>query len=142
MLCVSQYLVVNMDSGSNNVVIDELNQVRLVNPDVLEDSMRLSNETTTFVDKLTKFDQLVESVASMLSDLGRVADAERLRAMSAQSAAKQSESQRLEERQQLSLQILVHEKQVELERLKVELQQLQRIEAQQSEYLQRLRLPY
>lgn len=76
--------------------------------------------------------------------------------MTAQNAAKQSESQQLEERQQLSVgynscpnlnitlttfQILLHEKQVELERLKVELQELQRLETQQTEYLQRLRLP-
>lgn len=85
--------------------------------------------------------------------------------MSAQNAAKQSESQRLEEKQQLNVcfyplhlisrifysphlmlkaihfQILVHEKQVELERLKIELQELQRLEAQQNEFLQKLRLP-
>uniref|UniRef100_A0A914Z818 Uncharacterized protein n=1 Tax=Panagrolaimus superbus TaxID=310955 RepID=A0A914Z818_9BILA len=128
-----------MDSVGSNIVIDELNQVRLVNPDLTEDAQQLNNETTNFVNKLTRFDELVESIATMLTELGKLADAERLRAMTAQNAAKQSESQLLEERQQLS--ILLHEKQVELERLKVELQELQRLEAQQTEYLQRLRLP-
>uniref|UniRef100_A0AC35FD01 Intraflagellar transport protein 20 n=1 Tax=Panagrolaimus sp. PS1159 TaxID=55785 RepID=A0AC35FD01_9BILA len=128
-----------MDSAGSNIVIDELNQVRLVNPDLTEDAQQLNNETANFVNKLTKFDELVESIASMLTEVGKLADAERLRAMTAQNAAKQSESQLLEERQQLS--ILLHEKQVELERLKVELQELQRLEAQQTEYLQRLRLP-
>uniref|UniRef100_A0AC34GT57 Intraflagellar transport protein 20 n=1 Tax=Panagrolaimus sp. ES5 TaxID=591445 RepID=A0AC34GT57_9BILA len=128
-----------MDSAGSNIVIDELNQVRLVNPDLTEDAQQLNNETSNFVNKLTRFDELVESIATMLTELGKLADAERLRAMTAQNAAKQSESQLLEERQQLS--IMLHEKQVELERLKVELQELQRLEAQQTEYLQRLRLP-
>uniref|UniRef100_A0AC35FJS4 Uncharacterized protein n=1 Tax=Panagrolaimus sp. PS1159 TaxID=55785 RepID=A0AC35FJS4_9BILA len=80
-----------MDSAGSNIVIDELNQVRLVNPDLTEDAQQLNNETANFVNKLTRFDELVESIASMLTELGKLADAERLRAMTAQNAAKQSE---------------------------------------------------
>uniref|UniRef100_A0AC34Q5W9 Intraflagellar transport protein 20 n=1 Tax=Panagrolaimus sp. JU765 TaxID=591449 RepID=A0AC34Q5W9_9BILA len=128
-----------MENNASNIVIDELNQVRLVSPDLAEDSTHLSDETTKFVDKFSRFNELVESIAQMMTELGNVADAERLRAMSIQNAAKQTENQRLEEAQQLK--ILVHEKQVELERLKVELQELQRLELQQNEFLQKLRLP-
>lgn len=75
-----------MDANSSNIVIDELNQVRLVNPgnifnrilgiievtlalDLTEDAQQLNTETSSFVNKLTRFDELVESIAGMLAEV-------------------------------------------------------------------------
>uniref|UniRef100_A0A914DU28 Intraflagellar transport protein 20 n=1 Tax=Acrobeloides nanus TaxID=290746 RepID=A0A914DU28_9BILA len=124
---------------NSGITIDELNKIRLVPSDVAESSATIRTESENFIQKLEHFDDYIKRITDTLQELGKISDAERLRAMSAQNAVKNKDNQREEENRQI--QIIIRERQIELERLKVELQALQKIETQQAEYLQKLRSP-
>ncbi|KAH7720834.1 intraflagellar transport protein 20 [Aphelenchoides avenae] len=124
---------------NSDVVIDDLNRIRIANPDVVESSNALKGESEHFVDTIDAFNSLVNNILPTLSEIGKIADAERLRAMAAENALKSSDGANSEENQQM--QIIIRERQMELERLKVELRHVKQIEAQQNEFLQKLRSP-
>ncbi|KAK0397083.1 hypothetical protein QR680_001974 [Steinernema hermaphroditum] len=119
--------------------IDDLNKIRLLEPELSDASEQLKVECRNFSEKISSFKEFIENVVETLEQLSNMVDEERLRAMASRSALSNLGSQKQSENQQLM--ILIHEKTIELQRLQVELQSLSAVERQQKEYLDRLSLP-
>ncbi|KAI1717123.1 intraflagellar transport complex b, subunit 20 domain-containing protein [Ditylenchus destructor] len=131
--------VPNRDQENDKVFIDDLNRIRLANPDVLESSNALKEESEQFIGQIDAFNSLVQNVRTTLEEVGKISDGERLRALASQNELRKAASGDVSQHEAQQLQILIRERQMELERLKVELESYRRIEAQQLECLQRLR---
>nr|CAD2138669.1 unnamed protein product [Meloidogyne enterolobii]CAD2163031.1 unnamed protein product [Meloidogyne enterolobii] len=122
------------DFANRKVFIDDLNHIRLVNPALLESSSSLVKEGKQFIGQFDNFIKTVRDVREAMEKIGRITDGERLRLLTLQNQLdKSGNSTSSEETQQL--QLLLNEKQKELERLYVELQSLKEVEAKQNEYL-------
>nr|CAD2194649.1 unnamed protein product [Meloidogyne enterolobii] len=125
---------VDDDFANRKVFIDDLNHIRLVNPALLESSSSLVKEGKQFIGQFDNFIKTVRDVREAMEKIGRITDGERLRLLTLQNQLdKSGNSTSSEETQQL--QLLLNEKQKELERLYVELQSLKEVEAKQNEYL-------
>uniref|UniRef100_A0A1I7WFX0 Sporulation protein n=1 Tax=Heterorhabditis bacteriophora TaxID=37862 RepID=A0A1I7WFX0_HETBA len=85
-------------------------------------------------------DEILNRVGIYIDELNRLRllnpEAEKLRAMSSRSALKSIDKQKMTDTHQM--QIIIRERQVELERLHTELTAAQSIEREQKEYLQQL----
>ncbi|KAL7080495.1 hypothetical protein ACQ4LE_000030 [Meloidogyne hapla] len=122
------------DFANRKVFIDDLNHIRLVNPALLESSSNLAKEGKHFIGQFDSFIKTVREVREAMEKIGRIVDGERLRLLTLQNQLdKSGNNSSSEETQQL--QLLLNEKQRELERLYVELQSLKDVEAKQNEYL-------
>uniref|UniRef100_A0A914HW16 Uncharacterized protein n=1 Tax=Globodera rostochiensis TaxID=31243 RepID=A0A914HW16_GLORO len=114
------------------VFVDELNQIRLVNPALIDSVAKLAAEGREFVGQFEHFLGSVSDVREAMETIGRITDRERLKLLSLQN---RQENQREEAEEMQQLKGLVSERQKELERLNVELACLRAVEAQQNEYL-------
>uniref|UniRef100_A0A915D522 Uncharacterized protein n=1 Tax=Ditylenchus dipsaci TaxID=166011 RepID=A0A915D522_9BILA len=97
---------------------DDLNKIRLANPDLFESSNTLKEESDHFIGQLKDFSSLVHSVRSTLEQVGQINDSERLRAMTAQNELKKIAEGGIAQQENQQLQILIKERQMELEVLK------------------------
>uniref|UniRef100_A0A183BQW7 Uncharacterized protein n=1 Tax=Globodera pallida TaxID=36090 RepID=A0A183BQW7_GLOPA len=114
------------------VFVDELNQIRLVNPALIDSVAKLAAEGKEFIGQFEHFLGSVSDVREAMETIGRITDRERLKLLSLQN---RQENQREEAEEMQQLKALVSERQKELERLNVELACLRAVEAQQNEYL-------
>ncbi|TMS36671.1 hypothetical protein L596_003777 [Steinernema carpocapsae] len=119
--------------------IDDLNKIRLLEPDLSNAAEQLKQECNNFSEKMSSFKDFIESVVDTLEQLSRLVDSERLRAMASRSALTFLGSQKQAENQQM--QILIQEKTIELQRLQTELAALVSVEQQQREHLEKLNAP-
>jgi len=115
------------------VFIDDLNKIRLVDPGMMESSSNLIKESGEFLAHYETFQERVNGIKMTIERVGLMEDGERLKLVSLQNELSQSDDVPNDETQQL--QILIGEKQKELDRLKIELQSLKAVEAQQNEFL-------
>uniref|UniRef100_A0A0N5BDZ6 Intraflagellar transport protein 20 n=1 Tax=Strongyloides papillosus TaxID=174720 RepID=A0A0N5BDZ6_STREA len=119
------------DKIEDNVYIDELNRLKLINVDVAESSQTLKNEGSEFIDKIERFRESARYLIDSMKELGKTVDLARLKALETRNALRNNDNEKINEQQQLR--ILIRQKQIELERLKDEVDSLRQIEAQQRE---------
>ncbi|KAL3119024.1 hypothetical protein niasHT_003807 [Heterodera trifolii] len=120
------------EMASQKVFVDELNQIRLVDPTLIDSAEKLAGEGKEFVGRFDNFLESVSKLREAMEKIGRLTDRERLKLLSLQN---QLENQREDAEELQQLKVLIYERQKELERLKVELAHMKAIEAQQNEYL-------
>ncbi|XP_054901625.1 intraflagellar transport protein 20 homolog isoform X2 [Poeciliopsis prolifica] len=94
---------------------DELNKLRVLEPDVSQKTSELKEECKEFVDKIGQFQKIVGGLIEMVDELAKEAETEKMRAIGARNLLKSVAKQR--EAQQQQLQALIAEKKMQLERL-------------------------
>ncbi|XP_076832982.1 intraflagellar transport protein 20 homolog isoform X1 [Brachyhypopomus gauderio] len=93
---------------------DELNKLRILEPDVGQKTTELKEECKDFVDKIGQFQKIVGGLIEMVDELSKEAETEKLKAIGARNMLKSVAKQR--EAQQQQLQALIAEKRMQLER--------------------------
>ncbi|WKX90929.1 hypothetical protein Q1695_009627 [Nippostrongylus brasiliensis] len=116
--------------------IDDMNRLRLLNPEISDMLTDLRSEGRSFAAQMTSFRTTTEGLIKAFEELAALVETEKLRAMAARAALQSAEKTKSAESRQL--QILIRERQVELERLRVELASLQVVEQQQKDILQKI----
>uniref|UniRef100_A0A0N4Z900 Uncharacterized protein n=1 Tax=Parastrongyloides trichosuri TaxID=131310 RepID=A0A0N4Z900_PARTI len=119
------------DKLEDNIHIDDLNRLKLINSDVSEASLTLKNESQDFITKVDRFRESSRFLIDSMKELGKTVDLARLKALETRNALRNNDNEKLNEQQQLR--ILIRQKQMELERLKDEVDSLRQIEMQQKE---------
>ncbi|XP_011480930.3 intraflagellar transport protein 20 homolog [Oryzias latipes] len=112
---------------------DEVNKLRVLEPDVSQSTAELKEECREFVDKIGQFQKIVGGLISTVDGLAKEAETEKMKAIGARNLLTSVAKQR-EEHQQL-LKGLIAEKKMQLERYRVEYEALSRVEAEQSEFI-------
>uniref|UniRef100_A0A1A9X4D9 Intraflagellar transport protein 20 homolog n=1 Tax=Glossina brevipalpis TaxID=37001 RepID=A0A1A9X4D9_9MUSC len=113
--------------------IDDIYRLRVQDPRIANETNELREECLEYANKLQDFKSLAEEFHKILNNYGKDVEREKLRAIATQNQLKTMAKQRLAEQQMY--QSKIHEKNLELERLKSEYQYLQRIESEQQELI-------
>ncbi|KAF7244363.1 hypothetical protein EYD10_09418 [Varanus komodoensis] len=112
---------------------DELNKLRVLDPEVSQQTVELKEECKIFVDKVAEFKKIVNNHIELVDQLAKTTEHEKIKAIGARNLLKSIAKQR--EAQQQQLQELIAEKKKQLERYRVEYQTLCKIEADQNEFI-------
>ncbi|XP_040929406.1 intraflagellar transport protein 20 homolog isoform X2 [Betta splendens] len=92
---------------------DELNKLRVLEPDVSQKTLELKEECKEFVDKIGQFQEKVGGLIELVDELAKEAETEKMKAIGARNLLKSVAKQR--EAQQQQLQALIAEKKMQLE---------------------------
>uniref|UniRef100_A0A0V0GB00 Putative intraflagellar transport 20 n=1 Tax=Triatoma dimidiata TaxID=72491 RepID=A0A0V0GB00_TRIDM len=117
---------------------DELNKVRIIEPEVASKTALLKEECNEFVHSLESFKDISNGFIKLIDSLANEVDREKIKAIGARNLVKSMAKQRDAQEQQL--QALLLEKSTELERLRIQHQSLVKTESEQLEILDRLLL--
>ncbi|KAI4533086.1 hypothetical protein MG293_016105 [Ovis ammon polii] len=112
---------------------DELNKLRVLDPEVTQQTIELKEECKDFVDKIGQFQKIVGGLIELVDQLAKEAENEKMKAIGARNLLKSIAKQR--EAQQQQLQALIAEKKMQLERYRVEYEALCKVEAEQNEFI-------
>ncbi|GAB0094186.1 Intraflagellar transport protein 20 [Sergentomyia squamirostris] len=113
--------------------IDDLYLLRVIEPEIANETNDLKHDCTSYSDKLQDFQTLIQSFLKITEEFGAEVEKVKIRTIGIQNMVKNLSKQRESENQQIQSQIV--EKSLELERLKIELQHLQRLESEQQEIM-------
>ncbi|XP_049984585.1 intraflagellar transport protein 20 homolog isoform X4 [Alexandromys fortis] len=99
--------------GEAGLHFDELNKLRVLDPEVTQQTIELKEECKDFVDKIGQFQKIVGGLIELVDQLAKEAENEKMKAIGARNLLKSIAKQR--EAQQQQLQALIAEKKMQLE---------------------------
>ncbi|KAJ9591379.1 hypothetical protein L9F63_002084 [Diploptera punctata] len=110
--------------AKSGLYFDELNKIRVLEPEVAQQTGELKEECKDFLEKITEFQKIADGFIQMADMLAKEVEKEKMKAIGARNLLKSVAKQREAEQQQL--QALIIEKTMELERLRIQYQSLQK----------------
>ncbi|XP_038059560.1 intraflagellar transport protein 20 homolog [Patiria miniata] len=113
---------------------DELNKIRVLEPEIHQQTSELKEECKEFVDKIDGFQSIVGGLIEMVDSLAKEVEQEKMKAIGSRNLLKSISKQR--EAQQQQLQALIAEKKTQLERYRIQAAGLQKEEAEQNEFIE------
>ncbi|VDD91546.1 unnamed protein product [Enterobius vermicularis] len=122
--------------GRSGLHVDAFNKLRLIQPELADSSGQLRDEIKSFSGEITNFQTETKEIIEALANCAEVINQMKIAAITSQYAIKSDESKATYDIQRLE--ILIRERQIELERLHTELEAMKREEEEQKEYLQKL----
>ncbi|KAF5272183.1 hypothetical protein FQA39_LY01265 [Lamprigera yunnana] len=118
------------------IYFDEVDKVRVLEPEVSNQTDDLKEQSKIYVEKINEFQKISDNFLSLTTNLANQIEKQKLKAIGAQNMLQNMTKEKEAHCQQL--QALISEKTVELERLKVQLTSLQKIEMEQTEIFNQL----
>ncbi|XP_053375165.1 intraflagellar transport protein 20 homolog [Mercenaria mercenaria] len=113
---------------------DELNKIRVLEPDVQSQTVELKEECKDFVDKIGDFQKIVGTFIEVVDNVSKEVEKEKMKAIGSRNLLKSIAKQR--EAQQQQLQALIAERKMQLERLRIQYENLQKEESEQNEFIE------
>merc|ERR1711918_319911 len=110
--------------------------LHVMQPDVLNNAVSLQDESREFLSKTKQFNDIVGDFIEVMESKSKIIEAEKLRAIGLSNRVDHEKEVR--KRKQLELQAMINEKRAELERLNVQHDSLQRVEADQKALIEKL----
>merc|ERR1711976_1072303 len=112
---------------------DELNKIRVLEPEISQQTVELKEECKEFLDKMGEFQKIVGSFIELIDGVGKEVEKEKMKAIGSRNLLKSITKQR--EAQQQQLVALITEKKMQLERLRIQYDALSKEEQEQSEFI-------
>lgn len=103
-------------------------------PDVAQQTVELKEECKEFVDKIGDFQKIVGSFIEVVDNVSKEVEKEKMKALGSRNLLKSIAKQR--EAQQQQLQALITERKMQLERLRIQYEALQKEENEQNEFIE------
>lgn len=128
----------NESLGKIGLYFDDLNKIRVLDPNVNQETVELKDECKHFVKKIAEFQNIVDSFIQITDSLSEEVEKEKLKAIGSRNLLKSITKHR--EAQQQQLHALLIEKKLQLERLRVQYEALKREEAEQNELIEQFLL--
>ncbi|XP_798031.3 intraflagellar transport protein 20 homolog [Strongylocentrotus purpuratus] len=113
---------------------DDLNKIRVLEPEIQNQTTELKEECKDFVDKIGDFQDIVGGFIDKVDQLAKEVEKEKMKAIGSRNLLKSISKQR--EAQQQQLQALIAEKKTQLERYRIQYAALQKEEAEQNEFIE------
>ncbi|XP_070572775.1 intraflagellar transport protein 20 homolog [Ptychodera flava] len=113
---------------------DELNKVRVLEPEIAGQTTELKEECKEFVEKIAEFQKIVGSFIDVVDKVAKEVEKEKMKAIGSRNLLKSIAKQR--EAQQQQLQALIAEKKTQLERYRMQYNSLMKEEAEQTEFIE------
>ena len=122
-----------MSAQSAGIYFDEMSKVCVLEPDISQQTQELKNECKDFVDKISDFQKIVGNFIELVDSLAHEVEKEKMNAIGSRNLLKSMAKQR--EAQQQQLRALIAEKQIQLERFKLQYDTLIKQEAEQNDFV-------
>nr|CAD7416996.1 unnamed protein product [Timema poppensis] len=122
--------------AKTGLYFDELNKIRVLEPEVSHQTNQLKEECKEFVEKITEFQRIADGFIHTVDNLAKEVEKEKIKAIGVRNLLKSVSKQR--EAEQQLCQALMIEKSMELERLRVQYQSLMKCEHEQQETIEQL----
>ena len=123
-----------MADQNAGIYFDEMSKVRVLEPEVSQQTEELKSECKNFVDKISDFQNIVGSFIEMVDTLSKEVEKEKMKAIGSRNVLKSVAKQR--ETQQQQLRALIAEKQTQLERFRLQYDILLKQEAEQNDFIE------
>ena len=118
------------------VQFDSIGSIRIYDPDKFEEAVRALQTQREYLNKMDGFKSLVSQTMTIVEQLGKAIETEKLRAIGMRNVAEREAESRKKAHQEAK--IRVQEKQLELDRAASEYSSLQKVEQEQRAVIQRL----
>lgn len=115
---------------------DELNKVRLLDPEIAAQTTELREECKDFTDKIAHFQKILTAFEEILGNASKEVDKAKMKAIGSRNLLKSISMQRDAEQQQLKAQI--NEKKLELDRLRKQYEALANEDKHQNDFVEQL----
>lgn len=123
-----------MTDQNAGIYFDEMSKVRVLEPEVSQQTEELKSECKNFVNKISDFQNIVGSFIEMVDTLAKEVEKEKMKAIGSRNVLKSVAKQR--ETQQQQLRALIAEKQTQLERFRLQYDILLKQEAEQNDFIE------
>lgn len=118
--------------------IDELNNLRLLEPDVQQQSSELRDSCNEFTYKIESFHKIVTSLIEVVDNVSKEVEKEKMKAIGSRNLLMSATKQREEE--QIQLMALIREKKMQMERLRIQHEALLKQERDQNDFIEQFML--
>ncbi|CAH8436108.1 unnamed protein product [Schistosoma margrebowiei] len=115
--------------------IDDFYKLRIVDPRVAQETNELKEECEKYLSKMTDFKMIVGELLNLISSVAEKVESQKLKAIGSRNLLTSMEKQRDLQQKHLESQILAKKK--DIDRLNIQLQSLQKEEAEQTEFIER-----
>eukprot|EP01039_Chlorochromonas_danica_P005377 gene5377-5915_t len=125
-----------MSDSKVQFFFDKDYKIRVFDPTKFERSEEFEKACGEFVEKISGFNEKVNALVEVLEAHASRIDQQKLRAIGLRMAVENEEEQR--RRQERALQTMINEKKAELDRYNIQLQSLERIDAEQKATIEKI----
>ncbi|CAH8435465.1 unnamed protein product [Schistosoma bovis] len=115
--------------------IDDFYKLRIVDPRVTQETNELKEECEKYLSKMNDFKVIIGELFNLISSVAEKVESQKLKAIGSRNLLTSMEKQRDLQQKHLESQILAKKK--DIDRLNVQLQSLQKEEAEQTEFIER-----
>ncbi|KAJ8967542.1 hypothetical protein NQ314_002857 [Rhamnusium bicolor] len=122
--------------AQSGIFFDEVDKICILEPEVSKLTNDLKEECQIYTEKIDEFQKIANKFITMVEVLGKEVEKQKIKAIGARNILQSMEKQK--ENNQQQLQALITEKSMELERLKIQLNSLQKMEMEQNEVINQL----
>ncbi|XP_044261122.1 intraflagellar transport protein 20 homolog [Tribolium madens] len=122
--------------AKQGIYFNEVDKVCILEPEISKQTNDLKEICQNYVERLDEFQKIANKFIEMVDQLGREVENQKIKAIGARNILQSMEKQK--ETNQQQLQALIAEKSIELERLKIQLNSLQKTEMEQNEIINEL----
>ncbi|XP_043253846.1 intraflagellar transport 20 [Colletes latitarsis] len=118
------------------IYIDDLSKIRVLEPEVANQTNKLKEECRNFISKITEFQTNSDEFIQIIDRLANEVEKEKMRTIGTRNLLRSVAKERDAQKQQIQAQIV--EKSMELERLRIQYDSLKKIEMEQLETIEQL----
>ncbi|CAH8435422.1 unnamed protein product [Schistosoma bovis] len=115
--------------------IDDFYKLRIVDPRVSQETSELKEECEKYLSKMNDFKVIIGELFNLISSVAEKVESQKLKAIGSRNLLTSMEKQRDLQQKHLESQILAKKK--DIDRLNIQLQSLQKEEAEQTEFIER-----
>ncbi|CAH1099863.1 unnamed protein product [Psylliodes chrysocephalus] len=122
--------------AKSGIFFDEVDRICILEPEVSKSTHDLKEECQIYTEKIDEFQKISNKYINLVQQLGDTIEKEKMKAIGARNILQSMEKQKENNHEQL--QAVISEKSMELERLKIQLNSLQKTEMEQNEIINQL----
>ncbi|KAG1680281.1 Intraflagellar transport protein 20 [Nymphon striatum] len=124
--------------SQSGLYFDDLNKIRVLEPEIAQQSIELKEEGEQFVGEITEFQKIIDGFISIADSLAKEVEEEKIKAIGSRNLLKSIEKQREAQEQQLLA--MIFEKRIIFERLFVQSETLNKELSEQNELIEQFML--
>ncbi|XP_053987191.1 intraflagellar transport protein 20 homolog [Hylaeus volcanicus] len=118
------------------IYIDDLSKIRVLEPEVANQTNKLKEECRNFISKITEFQTNSDEFIQIIDRLANEVEKEKMKTIGTRNLLRSMAKEREAQKQQIQAQIV--ERSMELERLRIQYDSLKKIEMEQLETIEQL----
>ncbi|KOC59414.1 Intraflagellar transport protein 20 like protein B [Habropoda laboriosa] len=118
------------------IYIDDLSKIRVLEPEVANQTSKLKEECQNFISKITEFQMNSNEFIQIIDQLANDVEKEKMKTIGTRNLLRSVAKERDAQKQQIQAQIV--EKSMELERLRIQYDSFNKIEMEQLETIEQL----